>query len=201
MMDIARNVRVVTAPTYEPVTLAEAKLWLRIDEDDTDQDAMVMLLIRAMTERAEQITGRAFVKRTLELRMDEFPGFEIELPGAPLLSVSSIQYVTADGIQTLDASPTWWQEDNIREPGVVAPPEGDSWPNTADVLNAVRITYRVGYSSPNLIPKSVRLWMQAMIGTYYENREQVVTGTIFSSLARPFTDGLLDGLKVNKNFA
>lgn len=193
------HVRVVTPPSFEPVTLAEAKLWLRVDDDDTDQDAMVQLLIIAMRERAEHLTGRAFVTRELELRLDAFPDGEIQLPyAAPLRSVSSIRYLDADGVlQSLDASPTWWQEDAVRIPGVVAPASSQSWPNTGDYLSAVRIAYTVGLVSPSLIPRSVRLWMQAAISTYYEQREQLVINGTVQQLPKTFVDGLLDSSRIS----
>ena len=77
-----RYVRMVTAPAVEPVTIDEARLWCRIDADDATQDAMLQLLIIAMREHAEAITGRAFASRTLEFVMDAFPPDDepIELP-------------------------------------------------------------------------------------------------------------------------
>lgn len=202
---LKKSVRVVTAPTFEPVTLTEAKLWCRVDEDDTDQDAMLLLLIIAMREYAEELTGRAFVSRTLEMRMDGFPedGDPIELPYTPLHSVSSIQYVDADGdLQSLEASPTDWQVDTVSEPGRVAPSTDDGlWPDTReDELGAVRITFVAGYANVNAIPKKVRLWMQARIATLFEHREQIVTGSV-AAIPKDFTDGLLDGLRVHTGFA
>jgi uncharacterized phiE125 gp8 family phage protein len=198
------NPKVITQPAYEPVTLAEAKLWLRVDEDDTEQDAMINLLIIAMREYAESLTGRAFVQRTLEHRLDKFPqdAGVIELPVAPLRSVTSIQYVDGDGVlQSIDSSPTGWQEDTFSEPGKIKPlTTSNDWPITLDELGAVRIRYVSGYANPNSIPKKVRLWMQTRISTLYEHREQIVIGGVVN-IPRAFVDGLLDDLKVHKNFA
>lgn len=199
---IRRSVRVVTPPAFEPVTLAEAKLWLRIDDDDTDEDATVLMIITAIGEYAEELTGRAFVARTLELRLDGFPEGEIELPFAPLRSVSSIDYLDADGVlQSLDVSPTGWQEDTASQPGRVAPLVNTDWPATSDEMGSVRITYNAGYASPNAIPRLARLWMQARISTLFEQREQLVVGGQVSDIPRDFVDGLLDGLRVRKFFA
>ena len=196
------NVVVVTAPSFEPVTLAEAKLWCRVDDDDRSQDAVLQMLIIAMREYAEHLTGRAFASRTLELRLDAFPDAEIELPQAPLNSVTSIEYVNDDGLQNLNGSPTAFQVDTGSIPGRIAPLVGSSWPSSSgDALAAVRIRYVAGYPNPNAIPKLVRLWMQARISTLFENREQIITEGQVQKLPRDFVDGLLDGLKVDFGFA
>ena len=63
-------IRVITAPASYPVTRAQAKEWCRVDADDSSQDNVLDLLIGAMTNYAEHLTGRAFVERTLELTAD-----------------------------------------------------------------------------------------------------------------------------------
>jgi uncharacterized phiE125 gp8 family phage protein len=195
------KVRVVTGPVLEPVTLAEAKLWCRIDDDDTEQDAMVLLLIQAMREYAEQLTGRSFAQQTLELSLDAFPDV-IELPHSPVSSVTSITYIDGDGAtQTLGGSPTEFQEDLYSEPARLVPLTGESWPTTADVLNAVRVRYVTGYANVTAIPNQVRLWIQTRISTLFEHREQLIVGGQVQALPRDFVDGLLDGLRAKRMFA
>jgi uncharacterized phiE125 gp8 family phage protein len=201
--NIVRSVRVVTPPAFEPVTLAEAKLWCRVDEDDTDQDATLMLLIIAMREYAEHLTGRVFAERTLELRLDSFPADgEIVLPYPPVQSVSAISYIDSDSAETaLDASPAAWQEDLTSVPARVKSLSTGTWPTALETYGAVRIQYVAGYATHNLIPKTLRLWMQARISSLFENREQLVTGTIVAELPRAFVDGLLDNLRAERMFA
>jgi hypothetical protein len=43
--------------------------------------------------------------------------------------------------------------------------------------------------------------MQARISSLFENREQLVTGTIVAELPRAFVDGLLDNLRAERMFA
>ena len=196
-----RSLRVVTYPTQEIVTLAEAKAWAKVDT--TADDAIVAILIRAMREHAESLTGRALVSRSLELRMDAFPGGAgaIELPHPPLSAVDYITYIDGDGAeQTLEGSPTQWQLDTVSEPGRVTPLHGESWPSTkGDTLGAVRVGFTCGYTSMQSVPATARLWMQARLATYYNLREQIIAGV--DSLPRDFVDGLLDELIVRKRFA
>ena len=52
--------RVITAVAIEPVTLAEARLQLRMTVDDTAaDDPLINVLITAAREFAEHYTGRA----------------------------------------------------------------------------------------------------------------------------------------------
>ena len=61
----------VTAPAAEPLTLAEAKLHLRVD--DTADDALIGALITAARQHAEHDTRRALVTQTWKLALDASP--------------------------------------------------------------------------------------------------------------------------------
>ena len=127
------TVRVITEPLELPLTLLEAKQWLRASESDTSQDFVILLLIKAMTKYAENLTGRSFIQRTLEYRTDVFPvstDFRypyISLPFPPIVSIDYLTYLDADSVtQTLDTSPISYQVD-IHQ-GVVWPLVGEPWP-------------------------------------------------------------------------
>jgi len=84
-----------TAASELPITLAEAKEWCVIEDDD--DDVLVTALIGAATEIAEKLTNRVFVERTftgffqlLECsRFEKFP--YIQVRRAPLKTVTSIE--------------------------------------------------------------------------------------------------------------
>lgn len=199
------TVSVVTAPAYEPVTVAEAREWCRIPSDITEHDWTLNLLIIAMREYAEHMTGRAFAQRTLKLTASEYAtdskwAYRFDLPFPPLVSVSSFVYIDGDDTEQTLAT-TEYDVHTWAEPGFIVRSYGGAWPATLSAPNAVQITYVAGYGGPSLIPRAVRLWMQARIATLFEMREQIVTGTIVAALPRDFTDGLLDSLIVRKRFA
>lgn len=193
------DVREITAPTTEPVTLTEAKLWCRIEDDDTSQDAVLLLLIRAARERAEHLTGRKYSRRQVELRLDSFPSGPIDLPYPPLVSVDSFLYGTADGDVELTGSPETYQldEGGDQTPARVAPLT--TWPTAATEIAAIRIRYTVGYASTSKMPAALRLWMQQRISTWYENREHMGLSNV-TAFPRDFVDGLLDGLRAARMF-
>jgi len=195
-------IKIITAAAAYPVTVAEAKVWCKItDPGYTSEDNLITMLVAAMTEYAEHLTGRAFVERTLELNLDCFE-YCIELPYAPLIGIDSIKYTDInDAEQTVTS--TDYEVDTVSEPGKVRPVKGKSWPAIGSGFNPVRITYRAGYHAPgspidltdnSYLPGQLRTWMQARIQTLYDNREQLVVGVTVQELPRSYVDGLLDSL-------
>lgn len=209
---IGPNIRVISEPACEPVSLVEAKAWCRVDS--SDEDALLDLLIQSARERAEEITGRAFVQRQLEVAYDAFPENDapIELPGAPLVSVEAIIYRDTNGEnQTLSGgSPEDFIVDTTSHPGRISPLVGESWPNTQDRIGAVLVQFTCGYAfegSPSddaqraALPATLRNWMQVRIASFYDNRGSLIVGGQFQQPPRDFVDGLLDALIVRKRFA
>jgi uncharacterized phiE125 gp8 family phage protein len=191
---------VVTPPAVEPVSVAEAKAWCRIDA--SDDDSIVTLLIQAMREYAENVTGRAFVQRTLQLNLECLPTC-IELPMPPLVSVASVKYTDEDQVlRTLAADQ--YTVDDQKEPGRIVPAWGaNAWPSAIPVPNSVRIQYVAGYpayGSPaddytTNVPAALKLWMRARMATLYENREQLVANNLVQ-IPHGFGDGFLDALVI-----
>lgn len=206
------DVRQLTAPNHEPVTLTEAKLWCRIEDDDTAQDAVLLLLIQAARERAEEITGRAFARRTFELRLDDFPtevGIKardvapVVIPRPPLVTLDYVTYATTDGDVSWVGSPQAWDLDvgGDSNPARFVPSGGGSWP-TVDVRpGAVRVGFTAGYATASKMPQRVRLWMQARLSTWFEQRETIVVGKSVANVPRDLVDGLLDELRAVTLFA
>lgn len=197
----------LTSPSYEPVSLAEARRWCRLEADDTINTPVLTMLVRAMREHAEHITGRAFIQRTYRSYLDCWPahrkyGLAIELPHAPLVTVDSFKYTDTDGnLQDMTAANyvvhTW------SEPGIIVPAWNVTWPTVRQVPGAIQVAYTAGYptgsppdeaSQQGMQPDTLRLWMQARISTLFENREQLIVGSDVRALPRDFVDGLLDPL-------
>lgn len=62
----------ITPPTSEPLTLEEAKDWLRIDDDITDDDASIWPLVRRARQWVENRTNRALMRQTWRLSLRSF---------------------------------------------------------------------------------------------------------------------------------
>jgi uncharacterized phiE125 gp8 family phage protein len=142
----------ITAPTVEPVTLAEVKAQLGITTDDTASDAQ---LARRITEARQYCEGhmqRSLMPQTHELRMDAFPYNEqIALPRPPVTNIASVKYIDSAGtLTTVDAAD--YVLDTTPLVPFVRPAYGESWPSPRDETSAVRVQYIAGYAVSALAP-------------------------------------------------
>lgn len=166
--------KITTAATIKPFSLTEIKQHLIIDDEFSDDDTYLDILIDVVTDYVENYTRRALLTQTITAYYDDFPlCIEIERP--VLQSVSSISYVDGNGdTQVMDAAD--YTVDTASTPARIVPVYGNSWPSTRSVFNAVTIVYVAGYTSASLIPKQIKQAMLLMIGDLYENRENNVAG-------------------------
>lgn len=161
---------------------------LRID--GAEEGAYLDMLIAAATSHVEAYTGRQLITATYKLSLDCLPT-RIYLPRPPLGAISSITYYDAGGTQqTLSSS--LYQVDSARLVPLVTPAVGQTYPTTqSGRANAVEVTYTAGYgASHENVPDGIKLAMLLLIGHWYENREEVITGTV-SKLIETASSSLL----------
>lgn len=206
------NPTVTLAPTEVGIDLEELKTQLSIT-GSTD-DARLMRVAAAALTFTERYLNRTLLTRTylytlnsftcvLRGELDDF-WYEptamnsritpyITLPYPPLRAVASVKYYDDAGVlQTI--SPGNYQVDARREPGVILPVYGYSWPSPKTMLNAVEIEYTAGYGDLfSTLPDDLRHGVMMLIGHLNENRE---TTTPLSLADVPFGfDDLVAGYK------
>lgn len=158
--------KLVTPPTAEPVTLAEAKVHARVTETALD-NAFDQWIVVARVE-AEHIMRRQVVAATYDLTLDAFPAV-IELPRPPLQSVTSLTYVDTDGVtQTLAAE--LYSVVNVSDavPAMVVPAYGEAWPATRAVPGAVTVRYSAGWATAADVPEAIKQWIILRVAWLYE---------------------------------
>ena len=169
-----------TGPAVEPLTVAEAKLHLRVDT--TEDDTYIGTLITAAREWVENYLDRTLITTQLILRAAEFPTEELELPRPPMVASGTatavvITYTLAD-TTTATLSTALYRVDRTTTPGNVAPIINGTWPS--DVIedaNAVAVTYWAGYGPTSAsVPATIRHAMLMLIGHWYESRSTVLVG-------------------------
>ena len=171
--------KLVTAPTIQPVTLAEARMQLK--DPPAVEDFLIESAIRAACEHAEAYTGRRFVTQTWDYFLDCFPNEwanqygrsrgEFALPHPPLVSVTSVKYFDEAGVeQTLATSE--YQVDASSDPGRIAPAYGKSWPSARAQLNAVTVRFVCGYGGLASVPFSIKAAILLIVGHLFEHREE-----------------------------
>lgn len=164
--------KIITAPTFEPLSIGDVSEYLRLDDSPTDT-ALISALITAARQHLENYLNRYIAEQTVELALTGWKD-KIDL-SAPLQTVISVKYIDQDGNeQTLPSNQ--YVIDNYSEPASIYPAYGVTYPNLYDVENNVKIRYVVGFTSggsPNLnpLPETLKFAMMLIIGDLYANRE------------------------------
>ena len=181
----------LSTPAAEPLTLAEAKLHLRVDADITDDDSLITALIVTARQQAEHRTGRALVSQQWRYAIDTFPADSLELPLPKLQSVQSVSYLDSAGTRQTLANTEY---DVITDElvGRLLPAYGKTWPDCRVRPGSVQVSYTCGYGAAADVPQSIKAWMLLAIGAWYENREALTSGQPVAELPRSFWNGLLD---------
>jgi uncharacterized phiE125 gp8 family phage protein len=173
-------IKLIQAPTVEPVTLAEIKDYLRVDGNDFDN--MLNSLIVAAREYCEAFQNRSLVTQTWEMILDGFPKMPLELPKPPLQSVVSITYKDKDWIETT-INPDDYIVDQYSEPGRVMLASGKSFPSVElQPINAVKIRFTAGYGDADDVPEAVKQAMKIFIAHRYENPDADKVPTVVQLL-------------------
>lgn len=187
-----------TEPTVEPLALQDVRNHRRVT--GSDDDDLLTELIAAARQEFEEETGRQVITATWKLYLDRFPhGREpIVVPKAPLQTVASITYVDTAG-----ATQTWssdeYQVDAFSGPfarqGRIYPKPVESYPGTYAVPDAVQVTFDAGYDDAAAgVPKIVRAAIYSLIGGHYEEREDIIVGTVVTR--NPSLERVLDRLRL-----
>lgn len=159
-----------TAPSVEPLSLADAKEHLPIT--GTDDDSRVTDLIPVATRKVEGDAGRQCITASWTWELPWFPNASVfAVPRPPLQSVTSIKYIDTGGtLQTLSADV--YEVGTTSSPGVIALKYQQSWPSTRGVINAVSIIFVAGYGDAATdVPVALVHAIKLMVGHLNEQRE------------------------------
>lgn len=182
----------VTPPTTDPVTLVEAKSHCRVDIDD--DDGLLAGYILTARQHLETETRRAFATQTWDLTIDEqWPATRVNgcyrnrivLPRPPVQSVTSISYIDGAGATQVLAANQYKLAKADTGEWFIDPAYGVAWPTIRREMAAVTIRFVAGYGNgvgQEPFPEPLRQAMLLLIGSWYENREAIVIGTIVNEL-------------------
>jgi len=189
-MEIKGRIQVVTPPTTEPLTLSEVKNHLRID--GSFDDALLNSCITSARMYFESQCEISIASQELLLALDSFDDI-IYLPKGPVQSIEDIGYADSENNQQYMDD---WIEDLVSNPARITPAFGQSWPATAEVVNAVQVSYTTGYTTPSMVPKLLKSGMLFYVAHLYENRSAVTDGDLkevpmaVESIIQQYTSGI-----------
>jgi uncharacterized phiE125 gp8 family phage protein len=184
---VMQHPTVTVQPTIEPLTLAEVKLFCRVDYED--DDSLLQQLSKAARKRAEGWLYRGLITQTRAVRLNDSDfdsSGNIILPNPNVQSVSSITYYDSAGtLQT--ASTSLYRLVNGSDAENEAFVEllvNQTWP-TADADRQLpwTVTYVCGYGAAATdVPEEIRLGLKIAVATWYEHREGMIVGTTANTM-------------------
>lgn len=139
------HLKLISAPTVEPVTTAQVKTYAHIDH--STEDSLIAQWIKSGRILAENYQRRAYMRQTWRVIFDYLPAMPIYIPRPPLVEVKSVKiYDTADTETDLTLS-TYFHIDTNSEPGRIGFKYGKTWPSsTVRDLEGLIIEYVAGYN-------------------------------------------------------
>lgn len=180
---------IVNRPTVEPLTLVEAKHWLRVDHND--DDGLIASLITAARERIEARTGRMLMAQLWRVVLDRWPSDgRLALPIMPVLSVMAVRILDADNNAASIASTLYSLEAGL-EPAVLMV---QNVPQPGRSRNGIEIDVVAGYGiaaaeCPQPLRHAMRLLVAQAYGLRGPERAQEESASLaneFDALVAPY---------------
>jgi uncharacterized phiE125 gp8 family phage protein len=159
--------QLLTPPLLEPVTLEEARDYLRLDSEDEDE--LVESLIRAARHLVEAASGQMLIHQTWRLSLSAWPVMgRLRLPIEPLDAILAARVLDAGGAaQEIDLSALAIDE-GARPPAILAL---GMLPQPGRRPNGIEIDVRAGHGpAPADAPPQLRLAVLKLVAHWFENR-------------------------------
>ena len=177
----------LTAPASEPLDLATAKLWARID--DTAFDPILPMMISAARQNAEHELGVKLINQTWRLTLTDWPASTDRIP---LFPVSDLAITYWDGAAWATLSPLAYAFTRNGYGVSVTTRIGGSFAGLAPLVGPrIRFDFVVGYGADGtFVPQAIRQWMAAHLALWIRSPEAATER--YAVVANPFLAGLLD---------
>lgn len=198
------RLRLVTDAASEPLTLADAKTYARVDL--SDDDALITALITAARRRVEKETGLALLTQSWVAIFDRWPdgagggglsspwwdgvreaplsmvspSSVIEIPKRPFQEVTQIRLRDAYGL-FVDVDPSIYYTEVSDMRGRILRVLGKIWPVIVMApRSAIEIGFTAGFDAAPYfgVPDDLVLAMKMLVKHWYDNREPVAEGRV-----------------------
>lgn len=186
--------RIVTDISVEPVTLSEAKDWLKVT--GSADDDLITMLITVARKAMEKYTASTFAQKTIHTTWVEIPdNWVLNLAHGPHISVDYVYLIDEEGTETAKTLNSdyyvYGDQDLIIALSKV-------WTTSQSLQYSARVEYKAGYgaTATEPLPDELKLAILKQIATDYDMRENIAEGTFgvlnnsSKSLAAPYRRSL-----------
>ncbi|MCP4550792.1 MAG: hypothetical protein GY834_01860 [Bacteroidetes bacterium] len=162
----------IIAPEDFPVSLEEAKHWLRMDMDITRHDPLITSLIVTATDFAIKATNRIYITTDFYGFYDCFKVSTVDslsfisIKRAPLVSISAVE-IAIDGTYT--AFTDYFEKKTSGFTRLIFPNGWTGADSYTTIGYPLRVTFSAGYGTAEDVPEGIKTGIKQHVAFLYEN--------------------------------
>lgn len=152
------TIDLVEAPNFEPLTLSDIKIYLRID--GSSEDTILTTMLKSARQTAEAYMKNSIVKQKWKLTFFNSIPETIDLLRGPISSVTSVKLITKDAEETNIAASKYYLNGKHR-----------MCLDKSYSAHKIEVEYYAGFAEDSAsIPEIIRQGLLSQIAYIYENR-------------------------------
>lgn len=170
------NIEIITPPTGEVITLADAKAFIRVDH--ASDDVMIQAMIDTAVKMVQAYTNRTFLTTTfrwsgpyLLAPSRDVPKPFIELRKSPVVTVNSFT-VLEDGIRS---DVTFERQKSVTYDRLWIPDYEELDPD--EHPEAYQVEFVAGYGDADAVPPGLKEAIKRLVAFQYENKDDTTPDT------------------------
>jgi uncharacterized phiE125 gp8 family phage protein len=171
----------LTPPAAEPLSLADARQFLRVEHDADDE--LIAALIAAARAEVELATRRLLMMQTWRIVLHRWPpSGRIVSPASPLRTLEAVRVFDAEGeAEALDTGAFLLDTSSV--PGVIVFTRG-SLPAPGRALAGIELDVTAGYGEAADIPAPLLQAIRHLVARAYEQRDRVAPDALPDTVAK-----------------
>ena len=167
-----REATLLTAATWEPVSLREIKTQVQLAPEYTAHDVELQQLVTGAREQYERDTAQILASSSWQIRFDDWPVEYFELDVRPITAIERIRYYDTTGtLQTVASSV--YELDAAYPVARIRLGDNQQWPTARGHEGDILIDYTAGYATQSAVPASIKHAVMLLAATWFEQRTAV----------------------------
>ena len=174
-------------PTFDAITLEEARLHLKEPSNITAEDDLILSFIQTAGDVVQTKTHKVIGTSTWKAYADTWPESNIiTINKNPITSITSVSYYNSSNVLTAMVEGTDYIIDTTGEQSSASPFRIYliNKPGLYTRINSIEIVFVAGYLTPQTVDTRIKQAVRLYLTDWKENRTDYVTGKIVSPLPR-----------------